>query len=641
MKKIIYLVSLSAMAAATPALADTATDSAASAGNAEPDGSDIVVTATRVPTDIGKIGSSITVITAKELENRQTRFVLDALQTTPGLSVAQFGARGTDSSLKLRGQNPEGTFVLIDGVEVSDPSRSQTAFDFSQLLATNIERIEVLRGSQSVLYGSEAIGGVINIVSKRGSGPLTGSIFGEGGSYGTYLLGGQIRGGLANDRFGYSVDLQYLHTDGFSAADENLPGNSEGEKYKNFSSSGRFDYQFSDDWYAKAVYRYAEGTLNYDACGGPYCDDPDVGDDFLQYSGRLSTGFSLLDGALRGEFGASYARNEREGFDNGADSYFYYGDRTKFDFQGSYAIDADNVLVFGAETKNDRMRSDAVSDRISVRNNGFYALYQLGLFESLYLSAGVRIDDHETFGTFDTYRGTAAYNIAATGTKLKGSYSTGFRAPSLFELYGRCCGDPLFGNIDLKPETSKSWDLGIEQKLADDTLQLEVVYFQIDTRNKINFIGFGDPEPNYFNVPGRTRSKGVEASLAWNPNEALSVRVAYTNNQVRAATGERLQNRPRHYISGNINYTFLNERANLNLTASYWSDTLDTDFSTFPSQIVKLDNPVVITLAGRLNLFEKTELTGRIENLLDEKYQTEAGYGTAGLSFYAGIRQSF
>lgn len=606
-------------------------------------GESVVVTANRVPTEQTRVASSISVITDVEMEQQQTRFVMDILQTTPGLSISQFGARGTDSNVFIRGQGAENILVLMDGVEVSDPSRSQTAFDFSQLLAGNIARVEVLRGSQSVLYGGEAVGGVINVISKRGEGPTHGSIFAEYGSYDTYLVSGQASGGAFDDRFGYSVNLQYLDTDGFSAADKNLPGNTEGEKYHNFSSNGRFDLKLADFLDASAVYRYAGGHLNYDACGGAYCDDSDVGDDFKQYSGRLATAFHALDGKLNGELGVAYSRNERHGVDDGAPSYYYIGQRTKFDFQGSYNFTDDHFVVFGAETKKDEYAADTDPVGASVRNSGYYALYQGTFLDALTVSLGGRIDDNQRFGGHGTWRVTAAYNIADSDTKLKGSYATGFRAPSLFELFGRCCGDPNLGNPDLKPEKSKSWDAGVEQRFLGGAIKAEVVYFNLRTSNEIVYVGanFGSPDPDYYNVAGTTKSEGVETSLFWQATDNLTVDLAYTYNMVRTDAGVRLQNRPKNVFNANVNYAFLDGRANVNFNIRHTSGSLDSDFSTWPATIVSLGSPVVANLALRYKLTDKVELSARVENLTDEKYETEFGYGTAGLSFYGGARFNF
>ncbi len=596
----------------------------------------IVVTATRLPTELGRVGSSISVISAEDLAQQQTRFITDVLQTTPGLSVSQFGPRGTASTVRLRGQGGEGTLVLIDGIEVSDPSRAQTAFDFSQALAGTIDRIEVLRGSQSVLYGGDAVGGVINILSPRGRGEVSGSVLAEYGSFDSVLASANLQGGLLNDRFGYALNLQYFDTEGFSAADEDLPGNTEAEAYDNLSSGGRFDFALTDHIALKAAYRYAEGTLNFDRCGGPDCDDPDRGDDFLQYAGRVAAAITALDGAFTAELGAAYARNERDGFDDGMSSGFFEGERTKIDFQGSYRFNTNHAVVFGAETEEERSTTADDPAGADVRITGSYALYQGTFAEALTLSFGARVDDHELFGTFDTYRVTAAYNLP-TGTKLKGSYATGFRAPSLFELFGVCCADPNLGNPDLEPEESESWDVGLEQLFLGGQARAEVVYFQIQTDNEIvfDFTDFGGPSPNYFNIPGTTTTNGVESVLAWQIADSLDVDIAYTFTETDTEAGLRLDNRPRHVINLNANWGFLQNRGTLNVNLRHIGNTVDSGAS------VQLEDPVIINVAMRYRLIEGIELAARIENLLNDQYQTEFGYGTAGISAFGSLRVLF
>ncbi|MGX1197373.1 TonB-dependent receptor plug domain-containing protein [Parvibaculum sp. MBR-TMA-1.3b-4.2] len=596
----------------------------------------IVVTSTKIPTQIEKTGSSISVVTKEEMEEQQTRQVLDVLTTTPGISVSQFGAKGTDSNVRMRGLPGQYTSVLIDGVEVSDPSRSQTAFDFSQLGTAGIDRIEVLRGSQSVLYGGEAVAGVVNIVTARGRGDFKSSVFGEVGSYDTYLVGGSTQGGFDDDRGGINVSAQYLDTGGFSAADENLPGNSEGEDYDNISSLGRLDYQLTDRIGIKGNFRYAQGTLNYDASSGSYGDDPDRGDDFLQYSGRGGVTFATQDRFFVGEAGVAYSYSKRDGFDNGTQSYYYIGDRVTYDVQGTLTFNPDNIVIVGAERNEESYESDSSPAGADVWTNSWFGMYQFSPVENLYLSAGARLDDHEAFGVYDTYRATAAYRFTSTGTTIRSSYSTGFRAPSLFELYGKCCGDPNFGNPDLKPEESKSWDAGIDQLFLNGDVLVSVTYFNIDTENAIKYSGtFGTPAPNYFNIAGESRSRGVEASADWMVTNDLRLNLAYTWNVVQDATGKRYDNAPRHDINFNANYVLLGGRANVNLNVLHTVDTRDS------GNTVRLDDPFVVKLAARYRLFDNLDITARIENLLNDQYQTEYGYGTSDRAFYAGLKYRF
>jgi vitamin B12 transporter len=270
-----------------------------------------------------------------------------------------------------------------------------------------------------------------------------------------------------------------------------------------------------------------------------------------------------------------------------------------------------------------------------VRTSGYYAMYQTTPAKPLTLSLGVRLDDNQRFGTFTSWRGTLAYNIDDTGTKLKASYATGFRAPSLFELFGVCCGDLQLGNPNLKPETSNSWDIGFEQRLIGDTLQFGATYFQIDTNNLIQFIN------TYSNVPGVTASRGVETFVAWTPIDNLNFNLAYTYNEANDSTGARLQQRPRNQVNLNGDYTFLDDSADVNLNIRYTSDSLSTSFDpiTFAPTVLNLGSYAVVNFGGSYKIFDQIEIYGRADNLFDQHYETVYGYGTEGRSFYFGIRQ--
>ena len=335
--------------------------------------------------------------------------------------------------------------------------------------------------------------------------------------------------------------------------------------------------------------------------------------------------------------GISYSYNERNGFDNGAPAYFYEGERVTYNFQGNMNFTEDDVIAFGVEREENSLVSDGNPNGEDVYINSYFLLAQLNPVGNLFVSAGGRIDDHETFGNYGTYRGAIAYKFEETGTTLRSSYSTGFRAPSLFELYGACCGDPNVGNPNLTPEESKSWDAGFEQLLFNDAVILDVAYFRIDVDNAIIWDGslpFGTPAPNYVNVPGTSSSRGVETSIDWAATSNLNLNVAYTWSVVQDATGDRYDNAPRHVVNFNANYSFLAGKGNVNLNVLHRNDTKD---NLSPLGAIKLDNPYVVTLAAKYSILDNLDLTARIENALDDQYQTEAGYGTSDFAAYGGF----
>lgn len=592
---------------------------------------DEIITSTRVPLSAEKVGSSISIITEEDLEIKQIRFLSDELRNTPGISVDQYGPRGTVSSVRLRGQGGEGVLVLIDGMETSDTSTLQTTFDFSQLTANGIRRVEVLRGSQSVLYGGDAVGGVVNITTHTGAGDMRGELYAEAGSYQTRTIGGGVRGGLANDALGYSVDVQYLDSEGFSAADDDLPGNSESEEYDNLSINGKFQYRVTEALTVGVALRSASGTTHSDAFGGPFGDDPAIGDDYDQTAGRLYAEFGRSSDFITGELGVSRISNEREGFGS-AFSADYDGERDKVDFQTNFNFNADNIVVIGAELEEESLVSTDLPQGEEVGIDGYFAMYQFSATDDLHLSVGTRVDDHEEFGSFDTYRGTVAYELSDT-TKLRSSVSTGFRAPSLFELYGVCCGETL-GNTDLEPEESKSWDIGIEQWLANDKVFLELAYFSIKTDNEIAFCCFGNgADGNYHNFGGTTKSTGVEVVSEIILSAAMHLGLSYTYNHTEDDNGSRLPQRPVNTLSVDYNYAF-SDALGLNINALHYEGMLATGGT-------ELDEPWVVTLAANWHLSDNLLANFRIENLLDDQYQTQPGYGTSDRAVYGGVKLKF
>lgn len=623
MKSLISRAALASALAFIPAYA-----SAQEAGEDDP----IVVTATRTPTELSKVGSSISVITADDMERQQTRFVSDVLQTVPGVFFKQSGPRGAQSTVGLRGQSADGVVVLVDGVEVSDTAGTQNAFDFAQLLSSGYDRIEVLRGAQSVLYGSEAVGGVINITTQRGEGQAGGDAFVEGGSYDTFTLGARVRGGLAGDRIGYSANLQGYRTDGFSAADEDRPGNIEADGYDNVSGSGRLDFKVSDALSLRAVGRYTDGSLDYDTFGPK--DNAGPSQDFTQYSLRGSGEFSFFDGFFTGSVGAAYSKNERTTFNFGALSGRFRGDRTKYDLQGNLNFSQDDVLVFGVEAEDEEASTSGIQNK-SASLDSVYASYQTGFFDRLYIALGARLDDSDTFGDFDSYRASVSYLIEG-GVRAKASYATGFRAPSLNERFG------LFGgNPNLTPEENESWDAGFEFATSDRAIVADVTYFSSETENEIIFVGFLGP---YLNAGGTTDSRGVETSIEWSITGALSLGLAYTYNDVDGDLAA-LAYRPRHVTNLNVNYSFAGDRANLNLNVRGVADRRPSEFDADPDSFDPITRDLeaytVVNLGGSYDLTENLQVYGRIENLTDEQYQTTYGYGTADRSVYVGLRVGF
>jgi len=615
---------------------------------------EMVVTATRDEVPVEQVGSSITVITAKQIEQQQKQTVADALRMVPGLDVVRSGGSGQSSSIFMRGADSRHTLVLIDGVELNDPSTTGGEYNFGFLTTDNIERIEVLRGPQSTLYGSQAMGGVINIITKRGSGRLTGFASAEGGSFYTAKESGGISG--STDLFNYSLTLSRLDSSGISAA-ASRQGNSEEDGYQNSSVAGRLGITPTQNSDIDLSLRYTKSRNGADNGGGAGADDPNrvMRTDELQF--RAQGTLALFNDLWEQKLGVSLNDLTRSD-DNDRDAAHpldfqrseYHGQTVKFDWQHILRLHKTNTLIVGAETKEENAKSTYYSEGVwgpytntwdeqFARTTGVYLQDQLNLWDSWFSTAGVRVDDHSQFGTEATYRFTTAYLIKQTDTKLKGSYGTGFKAPSLFQLF-----DPANGNADLKPEKSTGWDVGVEQALLNRQIHLGATYFRNDFEQLIDW-ELVDPiwfTGTYKNI-AKASSEGVELTASYQPFDSLLMRAGYTYTKTRdKETGEELLRRPKHKLTGDINYRFLGA-GNLNLGLVYVGsrDDLTFDPITYAQQTVTLKDYLVVNLAASYDVTKNLQLFGRIDNLLDRHYEEVLGYGTPGIGAYGGVKVSF
>lgn len=599
----------------------------------------LVVSATRTEQPLEEVGSSMTVITGADMEARQLRFVADALRTVPGLAVTRSGGMGASTQVRIRGAEANQTKVLIDGVEVNDPAFG-SEFDFANLLTADIERIEVLRGPQSVLYGSDAVGGVINVITRDGGGPLHGSTGIEGGSFRTLQGNSSLGGALANERLRYFLSATRLRSDGISRASEDR-GNTERDEYGSSAIFAKLGMSPSDRLDLDMVGHWRDISRDGDTyIGGVGAVDAREDDQTLQRFGRLQGRMRFFDDIWHQRLGISGAETRTDYLTDGQRTSSFDGTRTKLDYQSDLYLSstsllpADHVISFGI----DHIRDSAVTGSAfsnfdeSIATDGFYGLYQLTLFDDLFLTAGARHDANDRFEDADTYRGTLAYWLSQTGTKLRGSYGTAVKNPSLFQLYGYT--STFQPNPNLTPEKSRGWDIGVDQQLIDNRLMLTATYF--DQRMK-NFIGFAGQ--TVVNTPGVSRARGLELGAEAAITSALSATATYTLTVSEDAAGNELARRPKHQGSANVAYRFLEGRAtaNLGLVAVGARNDLTFD-AVYNSSIVGLDPYLLVNLALSYRITDAVEMFGRIENLTDERYEDVFTYGEPGRAGYAGLR---
>lgn len=608
--------------------------------------SEIIVTATRTETPTIALGSSVSVITSEDISKRQLNTVVDVLRELPGLLVTQQGGPGKLSYVFLRGANTNHTLVILDGVVMNDPSSPNNAFDFSYLNTNDIERIEVVRGPQSTLYGSDAIAGVINIITKKGNAKPEYSFCGETGSNGYY------RGNLgAIGRIGfldYAITATRNGSNGVSAADSKY-GNTEKDGYSNDAFTSRFKFNLQKNISLNLLYKFtkAESALDQNEKFG---DDPNFNYNLEEqiFSGGIN--LSLFDGKWEQTFNTSLVKHFTHSLDlpdqfrpNTSSDAFNNAQRTKIDWQNNLKLIEHNLITFGLESSLEKANTsyystsnygpyESVFPEQSIRTTGFYLQDQIDIDQSFFSSVGLRFDDNQKFGGVTTFRIAPAYFIHPTETKLKFSYGTGFKAPSLFYLF-----DPMFGNPDLKPERSKGWDAGFEQFLQNGKISFGLTYFDLRLENMFGF------DANYKTINiAKASSRGIELTSSIKNIEGLVINANYTFTQTNddyelsSDFNKPLLRRPKHQFEINTNWQ-ASDKLDFNLEMHYVGKRDDKDFSDYPAQRVEMPDYVLFNFAVSYKLFDYLKINARVENLFDKQYEEVLYYGTLGRSFYAGL----
>ena len=597
----------------------------------------VTVSATRTPTPVNQVASSVTVITAKEIALKQERNLPDILRDVPGVNLVQSGGPGGVASLFIRGTNSNQVKVLVDGIDVTDPTTPTGVFQFQNFAAAGVEQVEVLRGPQSGLYGADAIGGVVDVITKTGSGPAQGALTLEGGSFGTFNQTASLSG--SQDRLSYALDAAHLRTDDSPVTPTNLLAPAEkrnDDAYDNVTVGGRLVYKALDNLDLGLVARYIHSDLHFtsDFDFGPEPDPVQSRSLADQLFTRATAHLSLLDGRFDQTLGVGYTYYRRDDLvPNNAPSP-NDGDRYKIDWQGTFKITPDEVLVLGAEHQRDEIVSSPVSAQMS--NDAGYVELQSSLGGRFFNTLSVRDDSNDRFGDYATYRVAPSFLIAETGTRLKASVGTGFKAPTLNELFVSFPAFFFFANPNLRPEHDFGYDLGFEQDLSPWRVQFGATWFHNDITGLITANQTFTMDVNI----GRATTEGVEAFIAWKPIASLSLRGDYTYTDAEDdILHEELLRRPKDKASLNVTWQATTQ---LSVTAEglYVGPFIDGDrFFTIPR--LTAAGYATMNLTANYAVVPRLTLFGRITNLFDKQYQNPEGFLQPGIGVFAGAKASF
>lgn len=606
------------------------------------DDAELVVSAAREPVAYSETGGALTVIDAATIEAVALPQLVDVLRLSPGVSIARSGPTGAQTQVRIRGAEANHTLVFVDGIAANDPATSGE-FRWETLPSDGIARAEVLRGPQSALWGSEAIGGVVSVTTAE---PADGTrVFGnaEAGSFGTVHAAGGA--GIGSERGGIVVQSSWYDTKGI---DSFGGGIRERDGYESLMLSAKASVRPIENGELGLVVRHTNSLSEFDG----YSDTTFLRDDTLDATRIRATalrGFGrvdTLDGRWRHELFGSFVTTDninRDGdaFLNRTDAeVFETGYQTGIDFGG----DAFRHRVTGAiEYRTQRFRADdaayfgGTNQRVSRDRTSFVLDYGLSAGD-LSLAASVRRDENDAFKDATTWRGSARYALPA-GFALHGSVGKGVTDPTFTEMFGFFPGS-FVGNPDLTPERSVGWDAGIGYR--NGGFSADVTWFQADLENEIvstfDSVTFLS---GVANATGKSKRKGIEASFDAKPLAWLTLGGSYTwldakEAQVAGAVRLREARRPRH--SGSLLATADFAVASVTFAANYVGNRKDTDFDSFPARVVTLKDYVLTTLSARVPLGGNFELTGRVENLFDETYEDAYGYATQGISAFGGIR---
>ena len=633
---------------------DAAASKARGDGAAAAEPNIVVVVATRSPVAINRVVASVTVLDKAAIDRAGDLGVSDLLLRTPGVSLSRNGGYGTTTSLRIRGAEADQTVVVIDGVKLNDPAAPGGGFNFANLLTGDAARIEVLRGPQSILWGSQAIGGVVNIVTPLPDKPLEASFDVEAGSRKT--VSGRTALGGRTGPLAWRVAAQTFTTDGISAIAPAF-GGVERDGYANRSVTARTLVELADGVSVEGRGYYSSGTTEIDATAA----------DTLEYTqnrefvGYAGLNVALFDGRFRNRFGYGYTDTDRDNYNPTRarqQTFDSTGRNRRLEYQGSVAIASGIDAVFGAENELSRFRS--VSPPASLATpvpapargraaiTSFYGQLNATLLHGLTLTGGVRNDDHSRFGNQTLFAAGGVWALP-TGTVVRGSYSEGFKAPTLFQLFSD------FGNRALDPERASGWEAGAEQRLFGGRLAAGATYFERRSRDLIVFAGCTAASSSPFClVPGSTTQRrsgyylnvnrafanGVEGSARASLGRLIvdgnySWMVSEDRSPGAATFGKQLARRPRH--AGNVAADYSLPDGPAFGAAVRWSGrTFDNAVNT-----TRLAPYALVDLRASLPVSPAVRLFVRGENVLDKSYSTVFRYGTLGRSVYAGLRGRF
>lgn len=616
----------------------------------------VVVTGVRAPSLLERLPATLDVIDRAELDLNNHNTLVEALSATPGLAVVQSGPAGSTASVFVRGSNSKHILALYDGIRLNDVSASNGAFNFGSDLVGDAGRIELVRGPLSSLYGSDAVGGVVNILPRRA--PESGSeLYGEAsvGAFNTYraLLGGGVREG----RFSFAATAEYQESDGYDVTPDRIStstGDPDPSQFSVLSANGGF--ALTEALSVEALVRHRESEVDFDTfSGGPTgfqrADDTDLRSEDSQSLWSLGLVYTRPSNDFQSRLRAGRVEMSLDSFNNGAVTDEYAGERDFAQWSNVWTPDAlssliDPVVSFGIEYQDETAKTDtAFNAPLSVSEDlwSAYAAVQAGFTERFDITGSIRFDDYDAFGDQTTYNLGAVYRLDVLNTRLRASYGTSFKAPSLSERFSSSAF--VSANPDLQPEEGETFEIGFDSALAlagrEAALRFGAVWYDTEIEDLIEYVYDGALFIGQNRNVGEADLQGYEVFAQWSPVDQASVRVDYTYTDAQnATTGTQLLRRPEDSFAVTGTWRPI-EIASLSATWRHVGERLDVtydDSGFFTSGAGQTPSYETVDLTGTLDVYDRLQLVLGVRNLLDETYEPVSGFAGAPRAVTFGVR---
>lgn len=614
---------------------------------------ELLVTTGATPLPTKEVAGSFTVITAKDIKRFQYRSLVDALKQVPGLSVVQQGVAGTVTSVFTRGSNSNQTLVLLNGQPINDPSSPSGAFNFATLMLDNVDRIEVVRGPQSALYGSQAIGGVVNIITNQQVGKTQTTLRVEAGTLGTLNTSASTAGNAEGVSYFASLNRQATNGADITPPRNRFGAPEEKDGFENVSGSLQLNGKLSDTL-------RASGFVQFGSARGDTDDDtPGAGLGSQSHTKQLSLQGSVdgtfMDGRYMPSVTVAYNQYKRYDYDT-PDAYSTTdslsnnrGESISISADNSYQVNDWNLASLGFKYSHEKFETNGYylstffnslsNSEASTSTTSVYGSDHIELADNFFVTVSGRFDMPQAFQNQFTYSIAPTYEITQTNTRLIASYGTGFKVPALYERFGSSASTfgPYIGNPNLTAEKSHGWEAGFEQSLFSDAAKFGVTYFRNRIEDSINTVYPGAYSTSLNGAP--YTAFGFESFVEINPFENVSARADYTYLGLDLEPGSKpLYRRPRHTANGTIAWQ-ATDRLSLGTTFQWVGSFTDV------ANVAPFYGPTrpyaVVNLASSFQVTNHIELSAKINNLLNRSYEPTYGYQAPGIEALAGIAVTF